>query len=266
MDEPTPEHGFTSVDRQADPGFWVDLLDRVREEPAYGAYKARIGELLRPVGGGVYLDAGAGTGDDALALAERFSVRVVGVDSSETMVEEARRRGLEQARVADAHALPFPDASFDGCWADRVFQHLADPAAALAELIRVTRPGGRIVVVDPDYDTQVVEVADQELARRVLRFRADHLLRNGTLAHRMAGLFTQGGLTDLTVEAQPVVLRDPTALDNALGLRSWARTAYQRGLASAGDADRWERELDEAIAEGRFLYGFSIFLTAGTKP
>jgi len=42
-----------------------------------------------------------------------------------------------------------------------------------------------VVVVDPDYDTQVVDVEDQTLARRVLRFRADRLLRNGTLAHRM---------------------------------------------------------------------------------
>jgi SAM-dependent methyltransferase len=262
---PGREHGFTAVDRQAEPRFWVDVLDRVRLEPAYAAYKARIGELLRPFAGGTYLDVGAGTGDDALELARRYSVRVAGVDSSETMVAEARERGLADVQVADAEALPFAEATFDGCWADRVFQHLADPAVALAELVRVTKNGGRIVVADPDYDTQVVDIGDQELARRVLAFRADHLLRNGTLAHRMGGLFAVE-LTDVTVEAAPVVLREPTALDNAMGLRSWARTAYERRLASASDADAWERELDEASASGRFLYAFTIFLTAGTKP
>jgi SAM-dependent methyltransferase len=188
------------------------------------------------------------------------------VDSSETMVAEALERGLSEARVADAHALPFPDASFDGCWADRVLQHLEHPQGALSELVRVTKPGGRIVVADPDYDTQVVDVQDQELARRVLRFRADHLLRNGTLAHRMGGLYARAGLEDVSVEVAPVILRDPGALDNAMGLRSWARTAYGRGLASADDADTWERQLDEAAARGCFLYSFSIFLTAGTKP
>jgi SAM-dependent methyltransferase len=266
VEEEPRGHGFTSVDRQPEPRFWVDVLDRVRQEPAYAAYKARIGKLLSPVEGGTYLDVGAGTGDDALALAERYSVRVVGVDSSETMVEEALKRGLAETQVADARALPFPDAAFDGCWADRVFQHLADPQRALSELVRVTKPGGRVVVADPDYDTQVVELADQQLARRILRFRADHLLRNGTLAHGMAGRFTTVGLTDVTVEAQPVVLRDPKALDNAMGLRSWARTAHGRGLASAEDADTWERQLDEAVADGRFLYSFTIFLTVGTKP
>jgi SAM-dependent methyltransferase len=209
---------------------------------------------------------GAGTGDDALALAERYSVKVAAVDSSETMVEEARRRGLSDARVADACALPFPDASFDGCWADRVFQHLADPEAALAELVRVTKRDGRIVVADPDYGTQAVELEDQELARRILRFRAERMLRNGTLAHRMRELFAAAGLDDVTAEPAPIVLRDPTALDSAMGLRSWAATAHVHGVVTDEDARAWEGQLDTTVAEGRFLYSFTIFLTAGTKP
>jgi SAM-dependent methyltransferase len=263
--EESTEHGFTRVDAQADPRAWVDVLDRVREEPAYRAYKARVAQLLRPVAGGRYLEVGCGTGDEALGLAARFGVEVVGVDVSETMVEEARARGLADAVVADAAALPFERGDFDGAWADRTFQHLAGPEAALVELVRVVRPGGRIVVVDPDYDTQVVELEDQELARRVLRFRADHALRNGALAHRMCGLFAAAGLTDVSVEAQPVVLRDPAALDNAMGLRTWAATAAARGLLADGDAAAWERQLDEAVAEGRFLYAFSLFLTAGKR-
>jgi SAM-dependent methyltransferase len=259
------EHAFTAVDEQDDPRLWVDVLDRLRQEPAYAAYKACITELLRPVAGGRYLEVGVGTGADALALESRFGADVVGVDVSRTMVEEARRRGLE-AVVADAAALPFEDASFAGCWADRTFQHVADPLAALAELVRVTEPGGRVVLADPDYDTQVVDVHDQDLARRVLRFRADHALRNGTLAHRMGGLFVESGLTDVSVDAATVVLRDPSALENAMGLRSWAATAAERGHLPREDVARWEEEIDAAVAEGRFLYAFTIFLTAGTKP
>jgi SAM-dependent methyltransferase len=259
------EHAFTAVDDQDDPGFWVHVLDRVRQEPAYAAYKSRIAELLRPVAGGRYLEVGVGTGADAVELGSRFGVDVVGVDSSRTMVEEARRRGLE-ALVADAAMLPFEDTSFDGCWADRTFQHLADPAAALAQLVRVTKPGGRVVIADPDYDTQVVDVTDQDLARRVLRFRADHALRNGTLAHRIAGAFVRSGLTDVFVAAVPVVLRDSSALDHAMGLRSWAATAAERGHLAEEDVQRWEQEIDTAIAERRFLYAFTIFLTAGSKP
>lgn len=265
MTSEQPEHAFTSVDEQADPAAWIDVLDRVRLEPAYAAYKSRVAEML-VAGGGTYLEVGTGTGADALALASRFGVQVVGVDVSRTMVEEARRRGLREAQVASAESLPFETSTFDGCWADRTFQHLADPEAALGEMVRVTKSGGRIVVVDPDYDTQVVDVANQELARRVLRFRADHALRNGTLAHRMGGLFMRAGLIEISVEAATVVLRDPTALDNTMGLRTWAAVAHERGLLAEEDVPAWEREIDEAIADGRFLYSFSLFLTTGTKP
>lgn len=266
MDDEKPEHAFTSVDGQDDPAAWIDVLDRVRMEPAYVAYKTRVGKLLGPAEGGRYLEVGVGTGDDAISLAAEYRAQVVGVDSSQTMIDEARRRGLAEAHVADAHSLPFPDASFDGCWADRVLQHLERPEVGLAEMARVTRTGGRVVVADPDYDTQVVDVEDEELARRILRFRADRLLRNGTLAHRTGRLLTRAGLSDVIVEAVPVVLRDPSSLDNAMGLRSWASVAHERGLASADDVAAWERQLDEAVAGGHFLYAFTIFLTAGTKP
>ena len=265
MAEP-PEHAFTAIDEQDEPSSWIEVLDHVRQEPAYAAYKRRVAELLEPVRGGRYLDVGAGTGEEALALASRFAVDVVGIDVSSAMVAEARRRGLRDAVVASAEALPFDDASFDGCWADRVFQHLADPEAALGEMVRITRPGGRVVVADPDYDTQVVDVPDQELARRVLRFRADHLLRHGTIAHRMGSLFARAGLADVRVEAAPVVLRDPAALDNAMGLRTWAGVAEKRGLLPAGDGEAWERALDTAVVDNRFLYAFTVFLTAGTMP
>jgi SAM-dependent methyltransferase len=182
------------------------------------------------------------------------------------MIDEARRRGLLEAHLADAASLPFDASSFDGCWADRTFQHLADPEAALAEMVRVTKRAGRVAVADPDYETQVVDVADQELARRVLRFRADHALRNGTLAHRMGGLFLRAGLVEVSVEATCVVLRDPAALGHAMGLRHWAAAAHERGLLEAEHVPAWERLIDESVADGRFLYSFSVFTTAGTKP
>jgi ubiquinone/menaquinone biosynthesis C-methylase UbiE len=259
-------HAFEGVDVQPDASSWIDVLDRVRAEPQYAAYKQRAAELLDPRAGARYLEVGAGAGSDALAFAEIYGVSVVGVDSSETMVAEARRRGLEDAVVADAHELPFEDDSFDGAWSDRTLQHLADPVAALRELARVTRSGGTVVVVDPDYDTQVVSVRDQELARRVLRFRADHLLQNGTLAHQMPRLFREAGVHDVRVEAASVVVSDATAFDNVMGLRDWASVAHERGLFPAGDIARWEQEIDDAIAGEYFLYAFTLFINVATVP
>ena len=122
------------------------------------------------------------------------------------------------------------------------------------------------MVVDPDYDTQVVDVDDQDLARRILRFRADQLLRNGTLAHRVPGMFVAAGLVDVQVEAMTLLVRDHTAVDNVMGLRSWATTANERGLLDAEDALAWPDAIDRAVASGRFLYAVTFFLTTGTRP
>ena len=182
-------HAFTAVDSQEDPRLWVKVLDKLHREPFYVAYKTRVFELLKPQRGGTYLEIGAGTGDDSCAVAKAAGATVFAFDISRTMMSEAQRRGLQTSVVGDAAFLPFAESTFDGCWADRTFQHLADPEQALHEIARVTKPVGRIVVVDPDYATQVMEFPDQELAHRVLRFRADCGLRNGTLAHLMPGMF-----------------------------------------------------------------------------
>jgi SAM-dependent methyltransferase len=265
MTSQRPTHGFVAVDRQDDPSRWVRRLDLLHREPFYVAYKTRVMTLLTPRPGGSYLEIGGGTGDDARALMRTAQARVVMLDVSKTMAVEARRRGLADALVGDGASLPFASGVFDGCWADRIFQHLRHPALALHELVRALRPDGRIVTVDPDYDTQVVDVADQALARQVLRFRSDDALQNGTIAHRMAGMFVGAGLRDVRVEGMTLVVRDPTAVDNVMGLRTWAATAHRYGRLSTEDAARWPLLIDEAIASRRFLYAVTFFLTSGTK-
>jgi ubiquinone/menaquinone biosynthesis C-methylase UbiE len=255
-----------AVDRQANPQAWVQCLDTLHQEPFYQTYKARVRILLAPKPNQHFLELGGGTGADARTLLQMTAARVVMLDVSKTMIREARQRGLPNVLVGDGICLPFASASFDGCWADRTFQHLPQPMATLQELVRVLRPGGRIVVVDPDYDTQVVSVTDQALARRIRHYRADTNLQNGTLAHQMLRLFIAAGLRDVQVEAMTLVIQDPTAVDNVMGLRTWAASAHRRGALPEEDVVRWEQATDEAIAQGYFLYAVTFFLTSGVKP
>jgi len=203
-----------------------------------------------------------GVGTDAITI----GAKVFGVDRSLTMCRESRARGLAMSVVADAEALPLPSGIMDGCWSDRTFQHLAHPQRALDEIIRVMKVGATIVVVDPDYGTQAMEFPDQSLAQKVLDFRAHHALRNGTLAHQMKRWFVEASLDDVSVEEKALIVRDPTSIENVLGLRSWARTALVRGLMSDAEVNRWETLYDEVVAGGRFLWSVSFFITSGRKP
>jgi hypothetical protein len=94
---------------------------------------------------------------------------------------------------------------------------------------------------------------------------AAYKVTNGVLAHQMGRLFVRAGLTDIRTEATPIVLRDPCALDNAMGLRSWAATACARGFLDGAEVHRWEQMLDEAETQGYFLYAFTVYATAGIK-
>jgi SAM-dependent methyltransferase len=91
------------------------------------------------------LEVGCGPGEAAERIAAS-GAEVVAVDSSPRMVELARARGVD-ARLGDAQKLDFPDESFDAALAAWMLYHVPDPARALAELARVLRPGGRLVVV-----------------------------------------------------------------------------------------------------------------------
>ena len=259
-------HAVTAVDMQPDTAQLVDGLRRVAAEPFYGAYKRRVRELLRARRGGRFLDVGAGAGDSALALTAESGARAVGADRSLTMAGAMRKGGLAYVTVVDAHRLPFQDACFDGAWADRVLQHVEDPDRVVDEMTRVVRPGGRIVLADPDYATQVLDIEDRNLAARVLRFRAEAALRNGTLAHRHPGMLAVRALRDVEVEARTLLVRDPTAVDDVMGLRTWAHTAAARGHLEQSEADRYVAQFDEAVRTGRFTYAVTFFLTSGTVP
>lgn len=99
------------------------------------------------------LDVACGPGIVACAIAPH-AAHVTGIDLTPAMIEQARTRqatnGLANLdwRVGDATALPFADASFDRVVTRYSFHHLREPGRALAEMHRVCRPGGRIVVID----------------------------------------------------------------------------------------------------------------------
>src|SRR6476620_1118472 len=99
------------------------------------------------------LDVGCGPGTITADLVAAVAPgRVVAIDRSGDVLEEARTAAPDaDVRLGDVYALDHPDGEFDVSHAHQVLQHLTDPVAALAEMRRVTRPGGLVAVRDADY-------------------------------------------------------------------------------------------------------------------
>lgn len=102
-------------------------------------------------------DVGAGTGFMAAGLAPVAS-KVIVLDGSPAMLEVARKNLASYSnveyQVADGQSLPVPDASLDAAFANMYLHHAPDPAAAIREMVRILRPGGRLVITDLDVHDQ----------------------------------------------------------------------------------------------------------------
>src|SRR5712675_2380466 len=111
------------------------------------------------------LDAGCGTGFRSLELARRGH-RVTGIDFAPQMLAEARKKAAAQGvavrfEEGDAEQLPFAEGSFDLVMTRHVLWTLPHPEQAIDEWIRVLRPGGRLAVMDSQFDPSVLERSPQ---------------------------------------------------------------------------------------------------------
>jgi|1185.fasta_scaffold253488_1 ubiquinone/menaquinone biosynthesis C-methylase UbiE len=261
---------FDHVDETAEPERLIGYLDSVGS--AISAYKQQMIGLQGARERDVLLDLGCGAGDDARTLARLVGPegRVVGVDNSEAMVAEARRRqdGSElpvEFLLGEAHGLDLPDELFDGCRAERVFQHLADPRAALAELARVSRPGAAIVIGDPDWETLVIDSSDPPLTRRI-KCHLVECVAGGGIAHEVRGLMRELGLQELSVTPMTIVLTEFGTAEMAVQVGAAARRACDADVITPAEHDAWIADLRARDTADRFLLAFTSYVTRGHRP
>jgi len=220
------------------------------------------------------LDVGCGLGSDTRRLASMVGSRgyAVGVDVNRALLSEARARSLGNRGpsfvLADASALPFGNDVFDRCRCERVLEHINDGLAAVTEITRVLKKGGRLVVLEPDWDTTIVNGADKDITRRITRAWCDSTT-NGWIGRQLPALFRESGLAEISIEA----LID---FDTAPGSRSarelpnWALEgaavrAQAVGAITAEESERWLSQLNHAVRSGSFLIGVVYFVVSGRK-
>jgi arsenite methyltransferase len=161
------------------------------------------GEKVLDIGSGPWFLA------DEMAAEVGPEGAVHGVDPSESMLAIARRReSSAQYALGDAVSLPFEDETFDAAIATQVYEYVPDMPAALAEVRRVLRPGGRLLILDTDWDAIVWHSSDRDRMLRVLEKWNDHLA-DPYLPRRLPKLLRDAGFELASTTVIPILNQGP---------------------------------------------------------
>lgn len=242
------------------------FVDRLYATPDVAATRIEVFHRANPTTGEQFLDLGCGPGyvSRELGLAVGEEGRVSGIDLSSPMLAMARKRCTDLPWVefveGDVCALPFPDASFDGAVALQTYAYPPDLNAALTELCRVLRPGGRAVILDTDFDSVVWQSRDRTRMQQVLDSFAPHV-SYPDLPRVLAPAARAVGLTVVQTEALPIMTTRYQPNSYVYGMAHFIRDyATQDGRVSQTDADAWLAEFDELERYGSFFFSLNRYV------
>ena len=261
--------GYVPQDPEQELAGLVFALDAQARQPAVIRLREWTTRRLAPIPGEFALDVGSGTGSEVLALARLIgpSGRAVGVEPHPGLRGEAvGRAGAAEAEVefidGEAANLPFEDSTVDVIRCERVFQHLADPDAAAAEFARVLKPGGRVAILDSDWETAVATPGDPELHRK-----RNEAMWSST-PNPFAGRYLRAQLVGAGLEVDPDIgsaaLIPNDDLIMTMSEVSLAE-AVESGHLSEAEADLLRKDLVPAIERQEAFFSVTMFAVIGRK-
>lgn len=248
-----------------------DYLNAARD--LFAPVKQRSYELMGNIANKHVLDIGCGPGLDTVAMSKLVGKkgRVEGLDYDPEMVREAESLAIAnhvsdrvRHHVASATQLPFADNYFDAVRSERLFMHLTEVECALVEAARVTKPGGRVVVIDTDWGSLSTNTGADDIERRLVQFRAETFLANGYSGRRLFGLFSALSLRDIRVETIALHTTDLTLWQLLTQTNQVTDVARERGVLTEEEAQYWKNALIRSSEMGTFFGSVNVVMVAGT--
>lgn len=235
------------------------------------AQRQQIISSLHLQSGDKVLDVGSGPGFLASSMADIVgaSGEVCGIDISEPLLEIAAAYCASQPWVhfqnTDATQLPFTDDHFDVAVVTQVLEYVTDVDAALLELQRILRPGGRVLIVDTDWDSIVWHTTDRSRMNRILEAWDEHLV-DPYLPRTLAMKLHRAGFQVVAQEVVPLFNPkfDKDAFSNKMIDLISSFVIGRHGI-SAEEVDAWAQELRHIGDQGSYFFSLNRYLFIGCK-
>ena len=239
--------------------------------PAAIARRRKVLEVLQPQPSERVVDIGSGPGVLAAEIASVVgaSGQVCGIDVSESMLARARIRCAGQPwvefRHGDATKLPYGEGVFDAAVTTQVLEYVHDMAAALAELHRILRPGGRVLISDLDWDSIVWHSTDRTRMTRILAAWDEHLA-DPYLPQTLSSKLRQAGFE---IRKRDVVVIFDTDFD-ANATSHWVAELIHgfvpgRQTVTKDEANGWLKDLHEIAEAGSYFFSINQYLFLATR-
>jgi ubiquinone/menaquinone biosynthesis C-methylase UbiE len=231
-----------------------------------------VHETLDAQPGERLLDVGCGPGFYVTELLERVGSEgwVTGIDTAPAMLAVAAKRRAGHSNVAFRQAgateIPAEDCEFDAVLSVQVLEYVPDVAGSLAEIHRVLRPGGRVVIWDVDWTTVSWRSRDAERMRRMLAAWDKHLT-HPALPQVLADHLRQTGFEAVTVDGHAFasIEKTPESYGGAL-VDIIVDFAVKQGGVDPADARAWKSEQRELNAAGEFYFACVQCCFKARKP
>jgi len=255
---------FTQPD--VSPTYFIDFLKFLDNHEEIKRVRAEFSKHMNVATGNRVLDLGCGIGGATFPIADATGPTglVVGIDISSAMIEVANRRAHNRPecefRMADACAIPYPDGFFDAARSERLFLYLADRLAVLREMKRVVRTGGRVCLIDTDFDSTAIYSTKHALTRKMTSIVAGSM-PNPNSARELPALAKEAGLKNVRTETFAISTPHEFLLRAMAGSLS---KAAEDGIVSRSEVDEFLAEQVSLQANDNFFQAWLFVLVCGT--
>ena len=261
---------FTSPDDHPGLEDLIAYLDKVERLGTFRELHSIVDDWLAIENGQTVLDLGCGLGRATREAALRAGPtgKAVGLDISQTLLRAAEARSLADTVPVyvhgDAAALPFARGAFDCVRAERLLMHVPDPAVVMSEIARVLRPGGKLVLIEPDWRSLEL-LHDDQAACQALQASFIAAIRNPTIGAELSVLCNTAGLT---IDIEKAHIWRSLALpeiDLTLQLNRMAELAVRQKFHS-GPVETLTQSLKQGPIEAKLTLTALAATKARTEP